>query len=884
MIITKIELENIATHKSTVIDFQDGLNVLVGQNGTGKSTVLNMIGFNLFDFLQGNQRSYIREDVLSSINHGIVKVWIVGLNDDQYIIKRTIGKQANIIEISDAKTGTLLPGINNKPSLHQWLKAQIGLKPEFNLANLFHTSVGVPQGTFTEPFLRSTQGRKDFFDPILQVEVYRSMWTKIKIIQNSFLEDIHEFEKDAENIKGFLINKDELLERTDKTKANLDSLKKRKIEVQIQLKMVNENHDLLKKFKLELEVHIQSIKELEGKKSDLNKWINEKIEDLREATESNNICLKTKKDHEKYELLSHEMKKLSKIIEIESTIENKIQDITKIESSKKDLDRYKKDYLNDKELQRKIEEQQELLSLYQNYRGQLNKSRKSYTSLSVEIEDQEKSLTNLSKIETQRAHLEKICENQGILENEIIVLETQLNQLESNKEFSENGNCPILNEKCQNIQGKSLEQIFDKKIEEWKKNLNPKKKEFLDNEKKLVNLENIKKEYEALRESYLEMEIFKKQKLELGREIQKIRNNMKDETIEEQNLTSLKKTKTSLEENVKKYHILKDRYENTLPKLSVDLINLQNEKKILVNNLGLTKKGRVSSENLSITFDSITEEMTSIQENHDKFQLNEKLANRLPDLKIEVENYEKNLKKIDDKLKIEIENKDKIEKEFDIEEYNSIIKERDEVNESHIKVQASIDNENNKIEDFSQQIDVILEKEKELVKINDKLESLEFLEKFIDTIRTWYKEASPKITETLLKRINMIASDIYRDLIDVENVQLSWKNDYNVKIETNNSVREYRQLSGGEQMAAALAIRLAILKVLTNADFAFFDEPTTNLDQDKRSNLAKCIQNIKGFRQIFVISHDNTFEENAENVIRFTKDEDEITHVQFLSN
>src|SRR5665648_370196 len=89
MIITKIELENIATHKSTVIDFQDGLNVLVGQNGTGKSTVLNMIGFNLFDFLQGNQRSYIREDVLSSINHGIVKVWIVGLNDDQYTVSYT---------------------------------------------------------------------------------------------------------------------------------------------------------------------------------------------------------------------------------------------------------------------------------------------------------------------------------------------------------------------------------------------------------------------------------------------------------------------------------------------------------------------------------------------------------------------------------------------------------------------------------------------------------------------------------------------------------------------------------------------------------------------------------------------------------------------------
>ncbi|MCJ7647221.1 MAG: AAA family ATPase [Candidatus Lokiarchaeota archaeon] len=884
MIITKVELENIATHKSTVIDFQDGLNVLLGQNGTGKSTVLNMIGFNLFDFLQGNQRSYIREDALNRTNYGNVKVWIVGLNDDQYIINRTIGKQANIIEVSDAKTGTLLPGINDKSSLQQWLKTQIGLKREFNLSKIFNTSVGVPQGTFTEPFLRSPQGRKDFFDPILQVEVYRSMWTKIKGIQNSFLEDIHQFEKDAQNIKGFLENKDELLEKADNTKANLDRLKEKEIELKIQLKKVTETHDLLSKLKLDLEINIQSIKELERDKSELILRIKEKNEDLGEAMESNNICHKTKKDYEKYEQLSRELNKLSSIIEIESNIESKIQEINKIKSSTKDLERFTKDYHKDIELQRKIEEQQELISKFHNYREHHEETRDKYTSLTKKIDAQEKTLTNLSKIETQLTDLEKIFESQRILENQIIVLETQLNQLEINKEYSENGNCPILNEKCQNIQGRSLEQIFEKKIKEWKNNLDPKKKEFQDNEKKLVDFENIKKEYDDLRESSLEMEIFKKQKLELGRDIQKIKNNMKDESIEEQKLTSMKKSKIALEENVRHYHILRDKFEKSLPTLSEELIDLQNKKHTLVNGLGLTKKGKDSSINLSTTFDSITEEMTEIQENHDKFQLNEKLAKRLPNLKIEVEDYEKNLKKTDDKLKIEIENKDNIEKVFVIEEYNNIIKEKEEINESYIKVKESINNESEKIEEFSQQIDVILEKEKELVKINDKLESLEFLEKFIDTIRTWYKEASPKITETLLNRINTIASDIYRDLIDIENVQLSWENDYNVKIKTNTSEREYRQLSGGEQMAAALAVRLAILKILTNADFAFFDEPTTNLDKDKRNNLAKCIQNIKGFRQIFVISHDDTFEENAENIIRFTKDDDEITHVQFLSN
>ena len=76
-------------------------------------------------------------------------------------------------------------------------------------------------------------------------------------------------------------------------------------------------------------------------------------------------------------------------------------------------------------------------------------------------------------------------------------------------------------------------------------------------------------------------------------------------------------------------------------------------------------------------------------------------------------------------------------------------------------------------------------------------------------------------------------------------------------------------------MMVALSIRLAILQILTQVDFAFFDEPTTNLDIEKRKNLAECIQNIRGFEQIFVISHDDTFQHGSDYVIRFEKDENE---------
>ncbi len=74
-------------------------------------------------------------------------------------------------------------------------------------------------------------------------------------------------------------------------------------------------------------------------------------------------------------------------------------------------------------------------------------------------------------------------------------------------------------------------------------------------------------------------------------------------------------------------------------------------------------------------------------------------------------------------------------------------------------------------------------------------------------------------------------------------------------------------------MCAALAVRLALMKVLAEVDIAFFDEPTTNMDRARRQQLAEAIGNLRSFQQIFVISHDDTFESITENIIRVDRSE-----------
>jgi exonuclease SbcC len=40
------------------------------------------------------------------------------------------------------------------------------------------------------------------------------------------------------------------------------------------------------------------------------------------------------------------------------------------------------------------------------------------------------------------------------------------------------------------------------------------------------------------------------------------------------------------------------------------------------------------------------------------------------------------------------------------------------------------------------------------------------------------------------------------------------------------------------------------------------------MDADRRENLAQQISQIKNFDQLFVISHDDTFEGNVDNILR----------------
>jgi exonuclease SbcC len=141
-------------------------------------------------------------------------------------------------------------------------------------------------------------------------------------------------------------------------------------------------------------------------------------------------------------------------------------------------------------------------------------------------------------------------------------------------------------------------------------------------------------------------------------------------------------------------------------------------------------------------------------------------------------------------------------------------------------------------------------------------------EEVLEMIRSKLRQAGPYISSALNRQISDGARQIFSDLMQDYSRQLSWKEDYSITLEVDGRERTFSQLSGGEQMSAALSVRLALLREMSSIDIAFFDEPTANLDETRREALARQILNVRGFKQLFVISHDDTFEQATQHLVR----------------
>jgi DNA repair protein SbcC/Rad50 len=443
-------------------------------------------------------------------------------------------------------------------------------------------------------------------------------------------------------------------------------------------------------------------------------------------------------------------------------------------------------------------------------------------------------------------------------------------KLEHDEQFQaevRNGLCPILSQKCLNLKpGETLETFLSSRFVELKtqisaleteqKSLTGALKIARDAEKYLAALENLRAREAEIADEGKSYKIEKENLLKDITDLAKIQEDLARAEAELKALENPKAKIRHLEAEVK--HEAEIGQKLALTEKEIE--RLEGEKRAAAEKLA-------SYKDLDANWKIYSDERDRTSAAHREFLANENPAKSLPEKEKEFAAASATVKSLRENLTLATQDFEAASKDYD--------------RERHLSEKASLLEIEKRLAETRATFEAARRREAELNRELERLKAIrvsmqaEFLEKerlekigeATDFIRETLKEAAPRVARNYVYHVSLEASQMYREITGNAERTLKWTEDYGIVLEENGYDRPFVNLSGGEQMAAALSVRLALLKQLSDVRLAFFDEPTTNMDAARRENLATQIGNIKHFDQLFVISHDDTFEGYVDNVV-----------------
>lgn len=986
MRINSITLLNIRSYLSETIYFSDGINFISGTNGAGKTTIVESIGFALFDAKPDAGKNVTIYDyfVRYGCTSGKISVDFEDNKGTLYTAERKINKRTTSWTIYEKESGMEL-NLHGSEDVKEFIKERIDADIGQKLEDIFINIIGVSQGTFTTPFMLATADRIKHFNTILNVLEYRKASDNgsktikyfnelISRSENQLAEftgrlsGLEELEEENKTIKTNLKTQNEeyvlsvkVRQNTKETVDNLNALKRDIIEAEKKsrdsqarvlvkgeaIKAQNENliiasnaKKLVSEYKDGYEAYISAQKsaaELENKKEDRDKLIISK-------TDTSN----------KYNLLFKEIE--NKINIYKNKHENSNEIIKKANAEIEDL-KEKLAALSDEhslnQLKENLKDADDALNLFNELIIEAEKidirlksgaekwrvNEEQIDKLNEEL-NQSIDLLNKSKIyEDALNKKEDLKEDIAVVKNNLSIQYGYLSQLN-------NGICPLCHSDCGDIETLKIKtneliESFGNKLsdlnakeEELLKKLEDNKKHYestialREKESTLKELINNSKGYiiafDALKERIASLEfkeVYNQLKVAIGR-ILELANTKKD-LPEFCELQDCKKDPVGLIENTDVFmqHIRnihksvadiisevrgyfnsevnnslskKTDYEKSIERQNDIIAKAQNEIKEINNSI---EKGYEFSKAKTLEFNNTLEEIENnlkdfinldslLKENKDQLNKNkEDYENYIKNLSIAVKEkeYEDLIKSLKEEITLiqnEIikneKNLSQLQKQFSEEDLKKANEDYTQAIEAAAKAQSQYENTKNELEKNEKELKRLYEQKELLDKLKIILENQKRGRVFAKVIfEDVLKNAGERIGGIYRQHLTAKANDMFKEMTN-ENAELMWEEDYNVIITdyyaNEKRQRVFRQLSGGEQMAAALSIRLSFISALTNTKIAFFDEPTTNLDSERRNNLAALLPKVvNDFTQVFVISHDDTFDSVTQNLIKLHK-------------
>ncbi|MCL4376482.1 AAA family ATPase [Candidatus Parvarchaeota archaeon] len=628
MIISKIKLENIRSHHKTEIPFEEGINVITGNTGSGKSSILMSVEYALFGKI-GEGKEEGKMLLRRNSSEGEIKITIKNGNDE-YEISRGLKRVNDSVRNDDSKNyinkNNERVDLQNRASdINSYVNKLLKIESE-NPLETFETITYIKQDELKTLIFETGQYKQEYIDGLLQLNKYLDVYDSTKEIINKIKNEIELDKKELQ----LSVDQNDIIKIENKINENQSKIKS--LEEEATDNQILLNNKTIEKNQKESELEFERDKKIKF----------EKI--------STEIKIK---ESEKSKL---ELEKTRIIQKIEETQKN----VKPIENSQKEeIEKA----INDLEKQNKLEDEN-VKKLYEKFlqiEYSYKKAKNEVSELQKEIENENNILDKLNReqeeLDKQIKSITEI-ENKEELAGRVYELNNLIKDLEKERSQSiEKGVCILCGNRI--TDQTHLEKEYSSKISRYKNEI-----------ERLTNIANSIK--------------YSKNDLEKNIGLNKIRiETTKNGLLKLE--SKLKENKN--EEREKEYLDIKETYEKEkqkLDKILLDLKNAREEMKLIQEQ----EKRMFEIESYKSRIDEIQGaisnyylEITQLKENLSEIKFDDKRLNELEnEFKLISEEVNKlNYRLTEIKKEIELRKSQLITDEHEREELERKIKKKEEL-------------------------------------------------------------------------------------------------------------------------------------------------------------------------------------------------------------
>lgn len=873
--ITRIHLTNFKSHEDTVVTFTGGPTGILGKNGAGKTSLLQAVGLCIYN--TGSPGAWVRKGCKT----GRARVSFLAKDGKEYTVDRRIGQSS--VKLLDAN-GVELASVQN--DVYTGVKDLLGLDPNTELPRLYEELVGVPQGDLTVAFRSSAAKRRPIFDSILHVDEYSKAWEALKDVHTLAQDKRHELELAEATLTGRLNGAgDRAKQAGELTKQVADEttqqglLTKQANDAAAAFEAIRAKErvasDLLLKSKEATaqhglaEQHAANAMLRVKESQDAGAWLDAKAKDI-QAFEDDRRWLNANED-----AVAKANQDLATAKGLDADLPKAIQRLEAGRAALKEAETQAAAAPDFAALEATSKAQEaaltEAAAALEGARVALDEAKAIVTAARKAmpelqgLEDEEKQVIALGAPSRQArdglAHAR--ADQQGVVLLEA-ALDTQFQTLASTHK------CPILDVQC------------------------PQSLEHLDGTRKQRHAD------------------LAARKADLGKSIVTFQDACQKEEAAEKRIVAFQARGTRLAELRKQRDEAQPVFA-ALPGLEAKHKACQQAHKSASDAWGATRielGKKAGFDNLRRTIDGMRQRLGQDEQALNAQQkLRAELEAILPAHRALVEQERlvrgRQRAHADFYTEVGVRRASHAQLGKRNEEHASLAAkaatakaaaeqaaklaseawspqdkaQRDLAEKAHLTatgLKAACDQRvQTKKEALKAALDAVQAdhvNQADLEKVKLDLKAAQRTSYTIETVRGMIKDLGPRVAARFVEQLSVAADEHFRALSGGRPVRLKWMEDYDVHITgTDGQTRVFADLSGGEQVITALAIRLALLKALSPVDFAIYDEPTTHLDAETRANVARVLQH-SGQSQLLVVSHDDAFSSSIHQAIFLEND------------